>query len=198
MPKKTLRGTITGMVWLLLLIGIAAPGGVRAQGSESRTLQVEVDEELRGLLAGAEDLLADNRPDAAYEQLAAHEPRYAGNPLFDYLLGVAALDSGNASEAIFSLQRALAVAPGFSGARLELARAWYDTGQHEMARPLFARVLEEQPPAPVRAVVVRYLLAIDAAPPRPRARFQPYAELFAGHDSNANGSTADEQFMGFL
>lgn len=198
MPQKNMRGTITGMVWLLLMIGIAAPGGARAQGSESQTLQVEVDEELRGLLADAEDLLADNRPDAAYERLTAHESRYAGNPLFDYLLGVAALDSGNASEAIFSLQRALAVAPGFSGARLELARAWYDTGQHEMARPLFERVLEEEPPAPVRAVVVRYLVAIDAAPPRPRARFQPYAELFAGHDSNANGSTADEQFMGFL
>ena len=45
---------------------------------------------------------------------------------FDYLLGVAALDNGYISEAIFSLRRAIAVEPGFSGARMELARAYFE------------------------------------------------------------------------
>ena len=87
--------------------------------------------------------------------LSPEETRLAGNPLFDYLYGVAALDTGRLSNAIFALQRALAVSPSFSGARLELARAHYDAGNPSLARPLFERLLEEDPPDGVRAVVAR-------------------------------------------
>lgn len=197
MPRMTPRGTITGMVWLAMLLAATVPGDARAQSGGPETFAVETDAELRALLAQAEDRLAAGNAGGAYGLLAPNEAAYAGNPLYDYLLGVAALDTQRVSEAIFSLERALTVAPAFSGARLELARAYFESGQRERARPLFEQTLDEQPPPALRDVITRYLLAIDAAPPVPRDRFVPYVELLAGHDSNANGSTADEQFMGF-
>lgn len=197
MPNNTPRGTIRGMVCLVLLLAAGVPAQAVAQGSEGETLRVEADASLRALLARAEDRLAAGDAAGAYAILAPQETTYAGNPLFDYLLGVAALDTGQTSEAVFSLQRALAVEPRFSGARLELARAYFESGQREQARPLFEETLAEAPPPELRDVITRYLLAIDAAPPAPRSRFMPYAELQAGYDSNANGSTAADQFMGF-
>jgi hypothetical protein len=38
---------------------------------------------------------------------------------------------------------------------------------------------------------------MDARPSSPPSRLSPYAELLTGHDSNANGATEDEQFLGF-
>ena len=197
MPTSTRRGTIMGIVCIPLLLGLLAAMPAGAQDEGGQTFEVEADAGLRALLADAEDRLVAGDARGAYQVLAPSEPAYAGNPLYDYLLGVAALDSGRLSEAVFSLRRALAVAPGFSGARLELARAYFDSGEFDRARPLFQRTLDANPPAPVRDVIVRYLRAIDAAPAVPESRFLPYVALFAGHDSNANGSTADEQFMGF-
>lgn len=197
MPKTTPRGRITGIVWIPLLLAVFAAPPAAAQDPGGQTFEVEADASLRALLADAEDRLAAGDARGAWELLAPAESAHAGNPLYDYLLGVAALDSGRLSEAVFSLRRALAVAPGFSGARLELARAYFDSGEMDRARPLFQRTLDAGPPAPVREVIVRYLRAIDAAPAVPESRFLPYVGMFAGHDSNANGSTADEQFMGF-
>jgi outer membrane protein len=198
MPSNTLRGIIMGIVCMSLSLAAVIPGDARAQRVAMQTLQVDLEPGLRALLANAEDLLAAGNAEAAYGLLLPEERRHAGNPLFDYLLGVAALDTGRASEAIFSLQRALTVAPGFSGARLELARAWFDAGHPERARPLFVQTLDEQPPPALHDVIVRYLLAIDAGPAAPQSRLSWFAEVVTGHDSNANGSTSDEQFLGFM
>jgi hypothetical protein len=40
---------------------------------------------------------------------------------FDYLLGIAALDSGKPDRATIAFERVLAVNPNFAGARLDLA-----------------------------------------------------------------------------
>ncbi|HEX9852623.1 MAG TPA: tetratricopeptide repeat protein [Woeseiaceae bacterium] len=160
-------------------------------------LRLSTDAETRELVSQAEGLLAGGESQRAYELLMPHEAALAGDVLYDYVLGVAALDTGRLSEAIFSLRRALTVEPGFSGARMELARAYYESGNPELARPLFNQLLGENPPAPVAGVIREYLQAIDRAPVAPQSRFLPYVELVAGYDSNANGSTSDQQFLGF-
>jgi hypothetical protein len=38
---------------------------------------------------------------------------------------------------------------------------------------------------------------MDAGPARPPSDFSPYAELMVGYDDNANGSTDNQQFLGF-
>ena len=195
MPKNNLWGITKSMFWILMLL----VGGITAVASaqESDTIEIAASAATQQLLADAEGLLERGQSQRAFDMLSPHELQLAGNPLYDYLLGIAALDSGNVSEAIFALRRALSVEPGFSGARMELARAYYEAGNNGLARPLFTRLLRENPPPAVRDVLNQYINAIDAKPPAPRSRFIPYLELFAGHDSNANGSTSDQQFLGF-
>ena len=185
---------IIGLVAICALL--AMPAIARSQSS-SATLDIEADREATQLMQRAEARLRQNDADGAYALLSPYEAELAGNAYYDYLLGVAALDSGRLSEAIFTLQRALAVEPRFSGARMELARAYFEAGDKDQARPLFVALLDESPPPAVRNILNRYIDAIDARPAAPRPRFTPYAELAAGHDSNANGSTDDAQFLGF-
>ena len=182
--------------WTLYVLLCSISSTALAQQAE--TLRVSADPQTQTLLREAQSLLAASQSDAAYNLLLPHEVSLAGNPYFDYLFGVAALDSARLSEAIFSLRRSLAVEPGFSGARMELARAYFESGNRDLARPLFAQLLNENPPPAVDAVIHEYIRAIDARPETPRSRFSPYAELFAGYDDNANGSTANQDFLGFM
>ncbi len=158
---------------------------------------VAADQSVEDFLRAAESQIAREDSVGAYATLTDAEPELAGHPYFDYLLGVAALDTGHVSEAIFALRRAITMEPGFSGARMELARAYYEAGNHGLARPLFVALLEESPPPGVRGVLNNYISAIDARPVKPASRFNPFADFGFGFDSNANGSTDSDQFLGF-
>lgn len=193
MPFKTRRGA--DVFCLLVLLGSVCVASVSAQDSDDVT--VAADATTQKLLFRAEDFLGNGLFKHAYDLLIPEETRLAGNPLYDYLLGVAALDSGRYSEAIFSLQRSLVVEPAFSGARMELARAYYEAGSRGRARPLFVGLLDEEPPASIRLVLNNYVRAIDAASTTAESRLTAFADMKFGHDSNANGSIDDQQFLGF-
>ncbi len=182
--------TTTIVVWLICAF---APAVAAAQD----TVQLSSTTELRDVLDEAESLLAAGNSAGALDLLQPLKNLHSGDTLFDYLFGVAALDAGFISEAIMSLERASASAPQFSAARLELARAHYEAGEPDEARPLFAALLAEDPPPGVRNVIEQYIASIDAGPATPPSRFSPYAELTVGYDDNANGSTDDQQFLGF-
>lgn len=184
-----------GHVAVFVVLAVALPAAAMVQ--TDATFEVQADAPTQTLLRNAESQLAAGDAAGAWALLSPREAELAGNPYYDYLLGIAALDTGRTSEAIFSLQRSLAVEPGFSGARMELARAYFEAGNTDQARPLFARLLGENPPPGVRDVLDRYIAAIDARPVRPNARFAPFVEVTAGYDSNANGSTDNSQFLGF-
>lgn len=183
----------------LVAVGLIASSSVLSQTSSQQTITVEV--EVTGAqqaqLDEAEILITSGQSEAAYAVLSPLEAALAGNAYFDYLLGVAALDSGMPGEAVFSLRRALAVAPDFSGATMELARAYYEAGNRELAQPLFEQLLEQNPPATARNVINSYLQSIDQRVVQGPAGITPFVEVSAGHDSNANGSTDAQQFLGF-
>ncbi len=185
----------TGRFAIIAVLLLALPGAVFAQADN--TLSIEADSDTRATLREAETLIAAQRSEDAWSLLSPLEATLAGNAYFDYLLGVSALDTGRRGNAIFALQRSLAVEPRFSGAKMELARAHFEIGDFAQARPLFVALLGENPPPSVRGVLGRYIDAIDRVPPTPAPRFTPFVELTSGDDSNANGSTADEQFLGF-
>lgn len=161
------------------------------------TIRVGTSADLRNTLEEAEALLSAGDAARAYGLLQPLLGTNEGHAYFDYLLGVAALDTGRISEALLSLQRSAAAAPGFSGARMELARAHFEAGEYGQARPLFSALLDEDPPPGVRSVIDEYIAAIDAGPATPPDVFRPYAELIVGYDDNANGSTSNQQFLGF-
>ena len=80
---------------------------------------------------------------------------------------------------------------------MELARAYFDSGNTGLARPLFVRLLSENPPPPVRVVINDYIASIDAAPSAPTSSLRYSFDLAGGYDNNANGSTDSQQFLGF-
>ncbi len=198
MPRETLQGIRTSILWVaaLILCAWAAAAAGQDAGRATVTVQVQLDAETQQLLAEAEAFIGRGQNDAAFELLSKHEFKLAGNPLYDYLLGIAALDSGRYGEAIFSLQRALDAQPDFSGARMALARAHYEAGEKVPARALFLQLLDEDPPAAVRQAVDQYLAELDPRP-RPKSRFTPFVDAVVGYDSNANASTDDGSFLGF-
>jgi tetratricopeptide (TPR) repeat protein len=196
MPGKARKTYRFGTLFTAMAIVGGMTTSVTAQQAD--TIQVAADEQTQTVLRDAQSLLAAGQSDRAYSLLMPHEAALAGNPYYDYLLGVAALDSGRTSEAVFSLRRSLAVEPGFSGARMELARAYFESGNRDLARPLFVQLLTEDPPPAVNTVINDYIRAIDARPAIQRSRWNPYLELFVGHDDNANGSTSDQDFLGFM
>ncbi len=141
-------------------------------------------------LERAKQLLVERQPKQAYEMLAPLEPQRAGDPEFDYLLGIAALDSGEIERAIFALERVLAVQPDNALARAEIARAYYLAGERDTARREFENVKHEKIPQKARETVDRYLSAIAASEV---TRVQAYFEMGIGSDSNVNAATASSQ-----
>lgn len=149
------------------------------------------------VLMEARGLLDERQADAAYRLLAPLEYERGGSEDYDYLLGLAALDSGHAGEAVFSLQRVLAADPGFAGARMELARAQYESGDAPGARSQLHYLLTRSPPESTRNVIEQYLAALDQHRSASHNQWRGFFDAGAGYDSNANGATGNSQFLGF-
>src|SRR5690606_1828271 len=98
-------------------LGLAVPAGTMAR-----------------LIAQSRDQIRRGEAEAAYAALAARLDLYAGDPEFDYLLGIAALDSGHPGPALLAFERVLLVAPDHLQARAELGRAYLAAGEHENGR----------------------------------------------------------------
>ncbi len=145
-----------------------------------------------GLLQQATALIRGGKPADAYNLLEPKEAEYSGEIAFDYLLGMAALDSGKPDRATIAFERVLAVNPNFAGARLDLARAYFAMGSDDLAKKEFETVLNTQnPPEPVVAVIKKHLDAIEE---RQQAKIQQvtaYLETSVGHDNNITAATGD-------
>jgi len=148
-----------------------------------------------GPIMEAERLLAAGQADEAWTMLEARAVEFAGNPDFDYLLGLAALDSGRPGQAIFALERVLMVRPDFLPARAEIARAYFMANERENARREFTAVADRQIPEAARRTIGRYLDAIDSAEAAARPQLTALVELEAGYDSNVNFGSASGQWV---
>lgn len=144
------------------------------------------------VLARANALMNGGKAGDAYSLLAPLEEQRSGDPEFDYLLGVAALESGHAGRAVFALERVLAVNPKHTLARAEIARAYFLLGEQQTARQEFNNVLNENPPEQVNQTINQYLSAIDRAA-SDRTKFSAFLEFALGHDSNVNSATGSQQ-----
>lgn len=144
-------------------------------------------------LVQAQALLNAGDAKGAYALLEPLESERAGDPEFDYLFGIAALDSGKAGRAMFALERVLAVNPDHAQARAEIARAHFMLGEHESARTEFKNVLEQHPPEKAIATINRYMSAIERALGE-TTRFGAYLEGIWGYDSNVNSAPSPGSF----
>lgn len=144
-------------------------------------------------IARARALLDQDKAAEAYEILAPLEATLAGDVNYDYLLGIAALDSGRPDKATLALERVLAVNPDFAGARLDFARAYFALGNYPRAKTEFEIVLKLNPPATARVTVENYLSAIEQRAPIKRVGTSGYIEASLGYDTNVNNATSESQ-----
>jgi tetratricopeptide (TPR) repeat protein len=142
-------------------------------------------------LQRATGLLQAGNAKQAYEVLHPLEATRAGDPEFDYLLGVASLDSGHIDDAIIAFERVLAVMPNHAGARMDLARAYYASGAFDLAEAAFLRLQLLNPPPTAQAAIARYLSAIRQRRNQTQAGWLGYTELGIGYDSNITGVPRD-------
>jgi outer membrane protein len=143
------------------------------------------------LLAEAERLLAAGNPKEAYMRLLTEQGTLAGTPAFDYLLGIAALDSGKIDDAIIAFERVLAVNPKNAGAQMDLGRAYYLAGSIDLAEATFRALKANNPPPNALAAINRFLAAIAARKKGAQRQFNAWGETSLGYDTNITGVPND-------
>ena len=148
---------------------------------------------LAALALAASPALAQEHDGAAadrYAALSAQERARAGDPAFDFELGIAALDAGHYGEAIIALQRVLAVQPDNAPARAELARAYALAGDIDTARAEFATVVDDPTlPDPVRQRFTGFVRQFDRQIAGGGSNVSGFLDARGGHDSNINAAT---------
>ncbi|MFP6681395.1 MAG: tetratricopeptide repeat protein, partial [Gammaproteobacteria bacterium] len=110
----------------------------------------------------AQALVDAGKANEALTLLRPFQPQLEGEPAFDYVFGLAALDSGYAVEAIFALERVVDTVPNHGPARAELARAYLALGEVDDAKAEFEKVKEigDLPPE-AKQTIDRYLTGIE-------------------------------------
>ena len=143
------------------------------------------------VLGQARALLAAGNAKGAYDMLVPLQGELAGTPEYDYLLGVAALDSNRIEDAIIAFERVLALIPNHAGAQMDLARAYYAAGSFDLAEAAFVKLRTSNPPSGAQEAIDRYLEAIHARKQQTRAGWTGFGELGLGYDSNITGVPVD-------
>jgi len=144
-------------------------------------------------LQDADALIKAGKPGDAYDLLEPMEFERSGEVRYDYLLGIAALDSGKPDKATIAFERVLAVDPNFAGARLDMARAYYQLGDLPRAKTEFEEVLKQNPPEAARTTIQKYLASIETQLHAKDNRVTGYLEAAVGHDTNVNAATSEAQ-----
>ena len=171
---------------------VKKPAALQPQAKpQSQPVSAPRNAVLESLLQEGDALIKAGRAADAYNLLEPKEADYSGELVFDYLLGIAALDSGKPDRATIAFERVLAVNPNFAGARIDLARAYFAMGSDDLAKNEFGIVLAQNPPEPTAAVIKKYLEAIDQRQQDKIQQVTGYLEMSMGHDSNITAATPD-------
>jgi len=199
-----LKNFVKTLAWIFFSLLTAARGAYaqevmqKAQQSEVPVAKESVGvDTYEKLLRDADSLIRSGKPAAAYNLLEPHEFKHSGKVRFDYLLGIAALDSGKPDLATLAFERVLTMDPDFTAARLDMARAYYQMGDLQRARTEFAAVLKLQSTDDARANIQKYLDSIDARKEGKQTSVSGYVEGGFGRDSNVNNSTSQSQIQIF-
>lgn len=130
----------------------------------------------------------------AYALGSENLEEWEGDPEFDFAYGLAALETGNANEAVFALERVAATSTDGvlrERSRLELARAYFVTNNLTAAENLFNVVLANNPPANVRQNIEAFLQLIEARRNEQSASFTWTISSVVGSDDNINSATSN-------
>lgn len=145
------------------------------------------------ILLQAKQHLDNGNAQEAYSLLIPLQSERAGDPNYDFLLGSAALELGKNTEAVFALERVLAVQPNSAPARAQIARAYFNLKETETAKREFENVKKQDVPPEVSSTIDRFLDAIARVQEAERTTVHGWVELGGGWDSNVNSATTGSQ-----
>ncbi len=124
---------------------------------------------------------------AAYALLEPLESERSGDIDYDYLLGVAGVESGNVTRGVFALERVLATNSNHKDARAEMAKAHFLLGETDAAKAEFNHVLALAPDAQTKKTVEKLLTAIEKIEGT-TTTFAAYLDYGLGWDSNVSSA----------
>jgi tetratricopeptide (TPR) repeat protein len=137
------------------------------------------------LITEARQKLEVGDAQAAYTLLVDREPDYAGNPDFDYWLGLAAVRAGKPSRAVFALERVIVDQPNHAGARLELVAAYLQLGQRDAAAAELDILVRLDAPAEAQQRIAALNRELERQDRREgQSRRGGFIGLELGHDDN--------------
>ena len=183
---KTKQRLATPLPLYILSLALAAPIVLSSAFAAESTMQLDKILHSQTLI-DAESLIRKNDFNASYQLLEPLENDRAGNVEYDYLLGVAAVESGNLTRGAFALERVLAINPNHKDARAEMAKAHYLLGEKDAAKAEFNNVLAQNPDAQTKKSIEKLLTAIDKVEGT-TTTFAAYLEFGLGWDSNVSSA----------
>ncbi len=145
------------------------------------------------ILQQAETLLNDKKHIQAYDLLAPLEEERAGDPDYDYLLGMTFLGMGEPARAAFAFERCLNVNPENGPCRVQMARTYILLGETPSARNELQTIKDFNPPPEVENLVAQYLGVISNAEKQQQRHISAFAQLGLGYDSNINSATENSK-----
>lgn len=150
------------------------------------SLMAQADE----TLDQAAELIKQKNFKPAYELLEPFESERAGEIDYDYLLGVAAIESGQVSRGIFALERVLAQQPNNMNARAMIGKGYFRGGEAENARAEFQNILGQSPDPQLAKLIEDNMSAVDKATGQ-TTTFAAFIDGGWGFDSNINSATSN-------
>ena len=138
-------------------------------------------------LMDAAALMRKSDFNTAYQLLEPLESANAGSLEYDYLFGVAAVESNNLTRGAFALERVLAEKPNHLDARAEMAKAHFLLGELETSKAEFKNVLQENPDEKTKSSIEKLLAAIEKVEGTSTS-FSAYLDAGIGWDSNVSSA----------
>ena len=165
-------------------LGFAEIENLTAGQKESRTEKQTI--------AQLTQLIKNKQYPEAFALADKHIMAYGGEPSFDFLTGLAALQVGQYQQAVFAFERTIIVKPQWKKARFNLAKAYYTIDNFVAANTELQRLLKEVKDNKFQQAINRLILRVDKAQLTQQQEFKQAIGISLGHDSNINsGSTID-------
>ncbi|GAA6134087.1 hypothetical protein NBRC116188_08760 [Oceaniserpentilla sp. 4NH20-0058] len=129
----------------------------------------------------------------AYELANRMLSEHEGLPDFDFLYGMASVESQHYDQALFAFERLVLTFPKQPRYRLELARTHFYLRNLTRAEVEFNNVLKQNPPEPVQKNVKRFMERITDLKRSVESKFMFVVDVGGGYDTNINSATSEKE-----
>lgn len=129
----------------------------------------------------------------AYELANRMLSENEGLPDFDFLYGMASVESQHYDQALFAFERLVLTFPKQPRYRLELARTHFYLRNLTRAEVEFNNVLKQNPPGPVQKNVKKFMERIADLKRSVESKFMFVVDVGGGYDTNINSATSEKE-----